>query len=197
MGFLKSSLLIGGTFITILLAALGIMKLFIGLVILISLLLIFKVTTPRKLAQSIDYDLGLVIAMALALGVAMLKTGFAEMIAVNIIAAFQPFGTIGLLTGIYLITALLAAFITSRAAVAVIFPISLTMAKDLALEPLPFILVVSFAAAANFMTPIGYQTNTMVYGPGGYKFKDFLKVGTPLTILYMIVTVLILNYFYL
>ncbi|MCF6185274.1 MAG: anion permease, partial [Bacteroidales bacterium] len=101
-----------------------------------------------------------------------------------------------ILTGIYFITAILAAFITNKAAVAVIFPVSLSLALSLNADVMPFILVVAYAAAANFMTPIGYQTNLMVYGPGGYKFKDFLKIGTPLTIIYMIVTVTILSLMY-
>ena len=67
---------------------------------------------------------------------------------------------------------------------------------EMNLPPLPFILVVAFASAANFLTPIGYQTNLMVYGPGNYSFKDFFKIGLPLTILYMIGTVFILGYFY-
>jgi len=70
------------------------------------------------------------------------------------------------------------------------------MALNLHLNPEPFVLIVAFGAAANFMTPIGYQTNLMVYGPGGYSFKDFFKIGFPLTIIYMLVTVLILSYIY-
>jgi di/tricarboxylate transporter len=70
------------------------------------------------------------------------------------------------------------------------------MAGNLGLPPMPFILVVSFAAAANFITPIGYQTNLMVYGPGGYSFKDFFRLGMPLTIIYMLVTVGILSLMY-
>jgi di/tricarboxylate transporter len=82
------------------------------------------------------------------------------------------------------------------AAAAIIFPVALTLAYDLQVDPMPFILVVAFASAANFMTPIGYQTNLMIYGPGSYKFKDFFKIGFPLTLIYMIVSILILNFIY-
>ena len=79
----------------------------------------------------------------------------------------------------------------------IIFPIAIVMAENLGVEnPTPFVLAVAYAAAANFMTPIGYQTNLMVYGPGKYSFKDFFKVGAPLTLLYMVTTVLILSYVY-
>ena len=106
-------------------------------------------------------------------------------------------GAVGALFGVYLITTILAAYITNKASVGIVFPIALVMAENLGLpNPAPFILTVAYASAANFMTPIGYQTNIMVYGPGKYSFKDFFKIGTPLTILYMIATVLILSYIY-
>ncbi|MBI9065649.1 MAG: SLC13 family permease [Salinivirgaceae bacterium] len=197
LGNFRTSLLIGGTILVILLAALKITSLFMGLVVFISVLVAAGITTPKKISRNIDYQLGIVIVMALALGHAMIKTNVAENFAQILIQVFEPFGNVGLLIGIYLITSLLAAFVTNVAAVAIIFPISLTLASDLNLPFLPFILVVSFAAAANFMTPIGYQTNIMVYGPGGYKFRDYLKIGTPLTIIYMIVTITILSIFYL
>jgi di/tricarboxylate transporter len=101
-----------------------------------------------------------------------------------------------LLFGIYIITTVLAAYITNKAAVAILFPISLTMAKNLGLDPIPFILTMNYAAAASFITPIGYQTNLMVYGPGKYNFQDFFKVGFPLTILYMLGTISILTLLY-
>ncbi|MCD6556910.1 MAG: SLC13 family permease [Bacteroidales bacterium] len=196
LGFWRTTFLVGGTIAVILLSSIGLIKLFNGLLVLLAGLVIFKITRPKDLVKSVDYDLILIIALSLALGTAMIKTGVAEMFAHGIISVFKPFGVIGILTGIYLITAILAAFITNKAAVAVIFPVSLTLALSLKADVMPFILVVAYAAAANFMTPIGYQTNLMVYGPGGYKFRDFLKVGTPLTIIYMLVTITILNFIY-
>jgi di/tricarboxylate transporter len=192
----KVIILIGGTGLAILLSALGVISLFMALIILFILILSFKIASPKDVHKNIDYNLAIIIAMAMAIGTAMIKTGFAGFIGDFVIKAFIPLGTIGLLFGIYMITTLLAAYTTNQAAVAIIFPISLTVATNLELNPLPFILVVSFAAAANFMTPIGYQTNLMVYGPGRYKFKDFFKIGFPLTIIYMVVTVFILYYLY-
>jgi len=197
LGNFKTAFLIGGTILVILLAAFKLTTLFMGLLVFVSLLIGMKITTPKKIGKSIDYQLGIVIAMALAIGSAMIKTGVAENLADLIIHIFKPMGIMGLLAGIYLITTILAAFVTNVAAVAIIFPISLTLAHELNLPYLPFVLVVSFAAAANFMTPIGYQTNTMVYGPGGYKFKDYLKIGVPLTLIYMIVAIVILNFKFL
>lgn len=188
--------LLGGTVLTILLAALNIVSLFMGLVVLLMVVIAMKIANPKELYKAVDYNLAMIIALALALGTAMIKSGAAELIADLVITTFLPLGRIGLLFGIYLITAILAAYITNKAAVAIIFPISLTMAANLDLNPIPFVLVVSFAAAANFITPHGYQTNLMVYGPGGYSFKDFFRVGAPLTLIYMVVTVFILNLIY-
>jgi len=193
----KSIVILGGTALAILLSALGFVSLFLALIVLMIIILALNITNPKDLPKSIDYDLAVVIAMALSLGVAMMKTGVATMIADVFIDVFVPLGNIGLLFGIYFITTILAAYITNKAAVAIVFPISITIAASLGLNPMPFVLIVSFAAAANFMTPIGYQTNLMIYGPGGYSFKDFFKIGFPLTIIYMIVTVFILNMVYL
>ena len=192
----KIWILLGGTVLAILLAAFKLVSLFMSLLVLIMIILIMKIVKAKDLYKSVDYNLAMIIALSLALGTAMIKSGAADLIADLFISVFIPLGSIGLLFGIYFITAFLAAYITNKAAVAIIFPISLTMSVNLDLPPMPFILVVSFAAAANFMTPIGYQTNLMIYGPGGYSFKDFFRVGFPLTIIYMIVTVTILSIMY-
>jgi di/tricarboxylate transporter len=188
--------LVGGAVLAIALSAFGIISLFLALMILLVIILGLKIASPKDVHRSIDYNLILIIAMSLALGTAMVKSGVAEMISHNIISIFKNFGPTGILAGVYLVTAVLAAYITNKAAVAILFPIALTLAFEMNVSPMPFILVVAFASAANFMTPIGYQTNLMIYGPGGYKFKDFFKVGLPLTVIYGVVTVLILSYMY-
>ena len=126
----------------------------------------------------------------------MTKTGMAQIIANFMIYIFMPMGKIGILSGIFIITSLLASYITSKAAAAIIFPISLSISLELEINYMPFVLIVAFASAANFITPIGYQTNLMIFNLGGYKFKDFFKIGLPLTVIYMIVTILIFNYMY-
>jgi di/tricarboxylate transporter len=192
----KLVILMGGMVLAIVLSALHVISLFMGLIVLLMLSIIMKITTAKDLPKGIDYNLGMIIVMSLALGIAMIKSGAADLLANSIISMFMPLGQVGILFGIYLITAILAAYITNKAAVGIIFPIALTMASNLGLDPMPFILTVAYASAANFMTPIGYQTNLMVYGPGGYNFKDFFKIGAPLTFIYMIVTVTILSLIY-
>ncbi len=188
--------LLVGLVVAILLSAFNILSLFHGLLILIVMAMAFKITTPKDFPKSLDYNLALIIVLSLALGTAMVKTRAAELIADGIISLFMPLGKIGVLFGIYLITTILAAYITNKASVGIIFPIALTVASNLNVTPTPFILTVAYASAANFMTPIGYQTNLMVYGPGNYSFTDFFKVGAPLTLLYMITTVTVLSLIY-
>ena len=192
----KVAIVFGGLFAAIILSAFHVISLFMGLLVIILAAFVFKIANPKDLPKAIDYDLALIIVLSLALGVAMRKSGAADLVADTIISVFMPLGKVGLLFGIYLITAFLGAYIGNKAAVALIFPISLTMAANLDLPAMPFILIVSFAAAANFMTPVGYQTNLMVYGPGGYSFKDFFRLGFPLTIIYMFVTIAILRIMY-
>jgi di/tricarboxylate transporter len=193
----KVYILLGGLAAAIILSALNVVNLFVGLLTLIVIGMVLGLTTPKELPKSLDYNLALIIVLSLALGTAMIKTGAAELIAHAFIKIFIPLGNVGILFGLYLITTILAAYITNKAAVGIIFPIALTMSVNLHISPMPFILIVAYASAANFMTPHGYQTNLMVYGPGNYSFKDFFKVGLPLTVLYMITTVVILSFIYL
>ena len=185
-------LLIGGLITAILLSAFKIVPLFIGVLSLLAVILLSGVSNPKDIQKGIDFNLGLIIAMALALGTAMNKTGIAADVSHGIINLLSAYGIIGLLAGIYMATSILAAYITNVASVAILFPIVLAIAKEESLNPLPFVLLIAYAAAANFMTPIGYQTNMMVYGPGSYKFTDYMKIGLPLTVIYGIGAVLIL-----
>jgi len=192
----KTYSLLAGLLLAILLSAFQLVPLFISLLMLVVLSLAYRLVAPKELPRTIDYNLGMIIVLSLALGTAMIKSGAADMIAQGVISVFMPLGKTGLLFGIFVITSILAAYITSKAAAAIVFPISLTTAVNLDLNPVPFVLIVAYAAAANFMTPIGFQTNLMVYGPGGYNFKDFFRVGAPLTIIYMVVTVTVLSIIY-
>ena len=185
----KRITLIGGTLAAIILAATGVTSLFISLITLLIVLSVIGVASPKDIGKSIDFNLILVIALSLALGTAMVKTGLADWISQNTFELLTPYGIVSVMAGIFILTNLLGSIVTNKAAVALVFPIALTLAINLNLDPKPFILLVAFAGAASFITPIGYQTNLMIYGPGRYSFKDFFKIGFPLTILYLIAAV--------
>jgi di/tricarboxylate transporter len=197
LSWYQVAVLFGGLAAAIVLSGLGYVSLFMALIVLMILIQFLRIASPKDIPKAIDYNLAIIIVLSLALGTAMVKTGMADIIANFIISVFRPFGPLGMLFGIFMITNLLASYITNKAAAAIIFPISVSAAINMGLPPLPFILVVAFAAAANFITPIGYQTNLMVYGPGGYSFKDYMKIGLPLTFIYMFVAVFILYYYYI
>jgi di/tricarboxylate transporter len=185
----ESVLLIGGLLLAVLLSATKLVSLFLSLAILITIVLLIKLINPKELPKMVDFNLAIIIAMSLALGIAMLKSGVANHIGYFLVDILIPFGTLTILFGIYIISAILSAYVTNKAAVAILFPIMLTIAVKMNTDPMPLVLVMTYAAAASFLTPIGYQTNLMVYGPGGYTFRDFFRIGFPLTLMYMVVSV--------
>ena len=185
----KSAMLIGGTLAAVILSGLGFVSLFIALLALLIILTVMGISSAKDIAKGIDFNLVLIIALSLALGTAMVKTGVANVISHYTFEMLVPFGVVAVMAGMFLLTNLMGSVITNIATVALTFPIVLTFAINSNLNPKPFILLVAFAGAANFITPIGYQTNLMVYGPGRYKFTDFLRIGFPLAIMYMIVAV--------
>jgi di/tricarboxylate transporter len=149
-----------------------------------------------EIRKEMDFNLIILLALGLAFGRAMTESGAADYIADLLLKVAVPLGSVGIIGGLFLITNLLSSYITNKAAVAIVFPVSIAMADTLSHDVTPYILVVCFGAAASFITPIGYQTNLMVYGPGRYSFKDFFRVGLPLTLLYMAVCVTVLTYLY-
>ncbi|MBN1159389.1 MAG: SLC13 family permease [Bacteroidales bacterium] len=192
----KSAVMITGTILVIALAAMNVISLFMGLIMMILVSMVFKITNPKDIPKNIDYNTAMVIVLSLALGTAMMKSGAANIVANGVISAFMPLGKTGVLFGVYLITGLLAAYITTKAAVAIVFPIAISVAQQLGVSPEPFVFAVAYAAACTFITPHGYVTNLMVYGSGGYSFRDFMKIGLPITVIYMVVAVFILSAIY-
>jgi di/tricarboxylate transporter len=126
----------------------------------------------------------------------MLSTNTASFVSDSIISLTDGFGIVGLLFGMYIATNVVTEFVTNIAAASLMFPVAFTSAMTLGVDPVPLVLTVAFAASASFISPIGYQTNLIVYGTGDYSFKDFMRIGLPLSLMYMIVTVLILAFSY-
>ena len=192
----KLAIMIGGIVGAVVLQAIGVFPLFYSLFSLLAIVLVMDMIPFTIIRKGFDFNLVILLAFGLAFGKAMSNSGAATFLAEGILVLGEPLGFAGLIAGIFLITNLLSSYITNKAAVAILFPISIKIAATMGFDIQPFILVVCYGAAASFITPIGYQTNLMVYGPGGYTFKDFFRVGLPLTILYMIVCVVILTYMY-
>lgn len=194
--FKKVLVIFLGMITAIVLTAFQVVSLINSLLLLLVLSLVSGVANPRDIRRSIDFDLLLIIGLGLALGKAMINSGTAEHLAELLLTLSKGLNPIVFLIILFSFTNVLASIITSKAAVAVTLPVSLQVAAALEIHPHPFVLVIAFAGAANFLTPIGYQTNLMVFGPGGYSFRDFFKIGLPITLLYLIFTVIILAWTY-
>lgn len=152
-------------------------------------LLLFGVLTPTEARGAVDLDVILVIAGAFGLAAALQVSGLAERAAGMVIGSFGSLGPTGALFGIVVTTVVLTSVTTNNAAAVLVFPIALSTATDLGLNARPFAVAVALAASASFLTPVAYQTNIMVYGPGGYRFTDYARLGLPLTVIVMIATV--------
>jgi di/tricarboxylate transporter len=140
--------------------------------------------------RSVDWQVLLTIAASFGIGQALVNTGGAGLIANSLIelAGGDPLVTLAV---VYLLTAVFTSLITNNAAVVLLFPIAITAANDLQVNLLPFVMTIMVGASASFATPIGYQTNLMVYTAGGYRFADFLRIGLPLNVAIGVVTVLL------
>jgi len=147
-----------------------------------------KCISSDEARQSIEWESLLLIAASFGLARAMEKTGLAEAIAQSTIAAAGDHPHV-VLAAIYLVTMLFTELMSNNAAAVLTFPIAWQTATDLGVSPLPFVMAVTVAASCGFATPMGYQTNLMIYGPGGYKFSDYVRFGGPLNLLVMAITV--------
>jgi len=137
---------------------------------------------------AVDWSVIFLLAGLIPLGVAMERTGAAEWLAVSILSIAGGLSPILLLGLFYLFTALITNVISNNASVVLMIPVAIEAAESLGVDPFSFVLAVTFAASTAMLTPIGYQTNLMVYGPGGYKFTDFFRVGAPLQLILTVVT---------
>lgn len=173
------------------LSAFGVLEI-LNAVMLSAMILIFtRCITVVEARRSIELNVLIVIASALGISAALEKTGAARYLAMQAIDAVSDFGPIGLLAAICFATTLLTEMITNNAAAALVFPIAMAAAQEAGLNPHPFVIAIAICASASFATPIGYQTNLMVQGPGGYRFRDFLRVGLPLNLLFTMVTLVV------
>ena len=151
-----------------------------------------KIFPARKYTKYISWDILITIACAFGISKAMENSGFASLIAQHIISMADDLGPYALLAIIFIITNIFTELITNNAAAALSFPIALSVASQLGVDPKPFFVVICMAASASFSTPIGYQTNLIVQGVGGYKFMDFVKVGLPLNITTFLISVFLI-----
>lgn len=175
--------------IMIFLAVLKVIPLITAAGLAVIALILTRSISPGDARDMIQWKVLLVIAGAFGIANAIQNSGLAELLGQFAVNLTMPLGIPAVLAGIYILTSLYTSIITNNAAAAFLFPVALTIASGMNLDIRPFAITVAIAASASFATPISYQTNLMVYGPGGYKFSDYLKIGIPLQILVGVISI--------
>lgn len=184
------------TLLVIIVAAFDIQPILVTSLVGVILMVITGCLKPGEVYGSIRWDIIFLLAGLIPLGTAMDNSGTTKWLADNLVAAGGHLSGFWILVFFYLITSVLTEILSNNAAVVLMIPVAVEVAKTLGLNPLAFMYAVTFAASNSYLTPIGYQTNTMVYAPGGYKFLDFTRVGAPLNLILTILTPILIVVFY-
>jgi di/tricarboxylate transporter len=160
------------------------------------LMMLTGCVTTEEAYNAINWKVIVLLGGVLPFGIAMEKTGTAALISDVTVNYLGQFGPTVLLSGFFLLSMLLTNVISNQATAALLAPIAIEAASAVGVSARPFLIAVTFAASLSFMTPVGYQTNTLIYGPGQYKFTDFTKIGTPLNLIFWIIASLLIPYFW-
>ena len=180
--FRKAPRALGILAVMVLLSASGLLSILEAAFIAAGAMIVSGCLTASRARRSVDLPVLVVIAASFALGNAMTETGAAQWVA-GLLLGWGPLTPWVALAMVYVLTAVFTEVITNNAAAVLMFPIAMAVSEQLGVSVLPFAIAVMFAASASFITPLGYQTNLMVYGPGRYQFLDYVRIGTPLSIL--------------
>ena len=177
-------------------AALGLLPIVASAILGSVLLVLARCLTLDEAYQAIEWRVIFLLGGILPLGVALETTGAAALLSSLLVDTIGVWGPVALVAAFYLLTSLLTEAMSNNATAALLAPIAISAATSLDVDPRPFLVAVTFAASASFMTPVGYQTNTLIYGPGHYRFSDFLRVGTPLNLLFWLLATLLIPRFW-
>ncbi|MCB9684954.1 MAG: SLC13 family permease [Alphaproteobacteria bacterium] len=183
----KAPIALGAMVLMVAVAATGLLSMFEASVGAAAVMVLTGCLSGEEARRSVELPVLVAIAAALGIGEGIRASGADQHLATAVVSVAGDSPWVGLLA-IYVGTAILTELVTNNAAAALMFPFALSLGERLGVSPMPFVVAVMFAASASFATPIGYQTNLMVYGPGGYRFTDFLRVGLPMQALAMAVS---------
>ena len=180
----------------ILLAALNILPIMVAALLGCIFLIITGCITMEEAYRAIDWKVIFLLAGAMSLGIAMDESGAAVLLSGLLIDGAGTWGPTAVVSILYLITVILTSVMSNNASAVLLAPIAIAGSVAMGVDARPFLMAITFAASSSFMTPIGYQTNTMIYGAGGYKFIDFVKVGGPLNLIFWIIATFMIPYFF-
>ena len=178
------------------LAALNIFPIHVAAIIGAVGMVLSRCISLEEAYRAIDWKVIFLLAGILPLGIALQQSGTASLLANSLLQPLIKFGPVTILALLYFITAVMTETMSNNAAAILLAPIAFSIADMLGVSPRPFLIAITFAASTSFATPIGYQTNTMIYGPGGYRFFDYSKIGIPLNLLFWIIAVLVIPVFW-
>ncbi len=180
----------------ILLASFNILPIMMAAIIGSMFMVLTRCITMEEAYMAIDWKVIFLLAGAISLGVALEKSGAAALISYQLIGVVGSLGPFAVVSVLYLITTLLTGTMSNNASAVLLAPIAIAASSAMNVDARPFLMAIAFAASSSFMTPVGYQTNTMIYGVGSYKFADFLRVGAPLNLIFWIMATFLIPYFF-
>jgi di/tricarboxylate transporter len=177
-------------------AAVGLVPILVSALVGAIAMFVTGCVTPEEAYEDVDWMVLVLLGSIIPLGLALQQTGAAELIAVRVVTVSEPLGLYGVLAAFFLLTAALTSVLSNNAAAVVLTPIAIATAAGLDVAPMPFVIAVMIAASNSYMTPIGYQTNTFIFGPGGYQFHDFVRVGGPLNLVMVVAAAFVIPIFF-
>lgn len=188
----KSTMAIIVMLAVIVLAVTGIVPIMVAGIIGALGMILTRCITIEEAYNAIDWKIIFLLGGIIPLGIAMESNGVVQALADGVLEPLISFGPVAVLAVIYIVVAFLTEGMSNNAVAAIMAPIAFTLAGIMEVDPRPFLVAITFAASTSFATPIGYQTNTMVYSAGGYKFTDFAKIGIPLNLIYWVLAILLI-----
>jgi di/tricarboxylate transporter len=192
----KIKLVVPIVVLVVLLPAFGITTILVSALMGVVAMFLTGSITPDEAYQEIDWMVIVLLGAILPLGLAMHQSGAAAYVAHHLLELAQPLGMHGVLAMFLLTTTAFTAIISNAAAAVVLAPVAVAVAGTLGVSALPFVIAVMIGASNSFLSPVGYQTNAMIYGPGGYRFSDYVRVGGPLTVLVVVVATFAIPLFF-
>jgi di/tricarboxylate transporter len=180
----------------VLLAALNVLPILVAAMLGVVAMVLSGCLTIEEAYDDVDWMVLVLLGSIIPLGLAMLETGTATFLANALLNATASLGLHGMLAAFFVLTTVLTSVISNNAAAVVLTPIAIATAAGLDVSPLPFVITVMLGASTSYLTPVGYQTNLFIFGPGGYRFADFLRVGGPLTLLTIVAATLVIPLFF-